>query len=268
MRKKIEELNRIADIENSLDLQSDRLSEIKGAVCKAYILRVIPLAEKTRRNPRYVKITRRLLAPPTEQEARKYWFAHSNIFQKKFEEKEKENIKKIGKRKYELNIAQNRDRIAEEITKREIYPIVKKQLVADYKEIYPRSWKRHLNKMYKPYYKMEYNRIYDNLPGKLRFLGKGEYLIEVFYVKRGGYEVTRYGYPGTSGGRQALFRVGELFAQRNEINFVKTEMFEYTQGNKLRYVRTSNNFVLTFNMGIDERKYPHMKFYWKEHGKG
>lgn len=49
MRKKIEELNRIADIENSLDLQSDRLSEIMGAVCKAYILRVIPLAEKTRR---------------------------------------------------------------------------------------------------------------------------------------------------------------------------------------------------------------------------
>lgn len=46
MKKEIEELNRIANIENSLDLQSDRLSEIKGAVYKAYILRVIQILHR------------------------------------------------------------------------------------------------------------------------------------------------------------------------------------------------------------------------------
>ena len=226
----------------------------KNGYYKTFIVYSEPLAEKYQHDPKYVVIPKQHLASPLEQKARRYWFEHGDTFNHLFVVEEKKAIRKIGKRVYQESITENRDRIIEQITREKIYPIVREELIAEYQEIYPRSWQNHVKKMKQSYYEMEYTRK-QHLPGKFAHFAR-EYIFEVFYAKFGKQEFVYYGYSGTSGGREILYVIGQRFAQINEYKLIPTILFKYDKYNIFKQVGEKKNFVLIAGSMFDWNKYP------------
>lgn len=208
---------------------------------KSYIVYYGSLKDEYRRNPKYVKITRHLLCSPIEQKARLYWVEHPEYYTLSKKE-ERKLIRKIGKKKFQKNITELRDKIIDRITQIKIYPIVKKEIESEYQQWYPRSWKKKMEKIYKPYYEFRYKRIM-NLPGRWAHYD-GDIFVQCFYIKTATGEFVSFGYNSTSGGRENLAIVGEKFAQINERKSVSTDIFVYTSDNKLKFYKTADSFVV------------------------
>lgn len=256
-RRSVEdELKRIADCPT---LYLDEKPTLEGKELKSYIIYFESLDENISRNPEYVQITRNLYCSPLEQEARKYWLKHSGKY-KSILNKLTEHIPDSIKKQEAEKILDWKDKIADRITKERIYPIVKPELIAEYKMMYPSIWKKKLKKINKPYYHFEYNRII-NLPGVLKVLGGRDSLSQIFYVKDGKKEFIVCGYNSSSGGRQHLSLMGEAFAEQNEKGSIPTEIFVYNSRNILKHIASHKRLVLIPGACIMQRDFPHLEMF-------
>ncbi|MBI5574355.1 MAG: hypothetical protein HY919_07385 [Elusimicrobia bacterium] len=254
--KKRDELNHIA---NCPTLYLDEKPTLRGKELKSYIIYFESLDENISRNPKYVQITRNLYCSPIEQEARKYWFKHSEKYNAVLSKLTKHIPDSIKKQEAE-KILDWKDKIADGIIREQIYPIVKPELIAEYKIMYPKSWKKKLKKINKPYYHFKYDRII-NLPGVLKVLGGRDYLSQIFYVKDGKKEFIVCGYNSSSGGRQHLSLMGEAFAEHNEKVAIPTEIFVYNSRNILKHIASYKQLVLIPGVCIMQRDFPHLEMF-------
>ena len=126
---------------------------------------------------------------------------------------------------------------------KEYYPQAKRILRDQYKEIYPRAWKRKftMEKISKPRKKRHQERIYA-IPEPLNYWDSRNSYQQYFAVPE--HKVLWQGGGGSSGQRETQSRFGFAFGLFNQTQSIPSHIFVYDKENVLRYVDTLEKLCL------------------------
>ena len=126
---------------------------------------------------------------------------------------------------------------------REFYPQAKKLLRDQYKDIYPRAWKKKFTseKISKPRKKRRSERIYA-MPEPLNHWDSRNSYQQYFAVPE--YKVLWQGGSGSSGQRETQSRSGFAFALFNRKQAIRSHLFVYDKDNIMWYVDTIEGLCL------------------------
>jgi hypothetical protein len=126
---------------------------------------------------------------------------------------------------------------------KEYYPQAKRILRDQYKEIYPRAWKKKftLEKISEPRKKRHQERIYA-IPEPLNYWDSRNSYQQYFAVPE--HKVLWQGGGGSSGQRETQSRFGFAFGLFNQIQSIPSHIFVYDKENVLRYVDTLEKLCL------------------------
>ncbi|HLD29539.1 MAG TPA: hypothetical protein VJC03_04295, partial [bacterium] len=126
---------------------------------------------------------------------------------------------------------------------KEYYPQVKRILRDQYREIYPRAWKKKftMERISKPRKKRQQERIYA-IPEPLNYWDSRNSYQQYFAVPE--YKVFRQGGGGSSGQRETQSKFGFSFGLFNRIQPIPSHILVYDKDNVLRYVDTLERLCL------------------------
>jgi hypothetical protein len=122
-------------------------------------------------------------------------------------------------------------------------PQAKRILRDQYKDLYPRAWKKKftMEKISKPRRKRRQERIYA-IPEPLNYWDSRNPYQQYFAVPE--YKVLRQGGGGSSGQRETQSKFGFAFALFNQMQAIPSHIFIYDKDNILRYVDTLDTLCL------------------------
>ena len=126
---------------------------------------------------------------------------------------------------------------------RRYYPKAKRILRDEYREIYPRAWKKKftMDKIAKPRKKRRRERLYA-IPEPLNYWDSRNSYQQYFAVPE--YKVLRQGGGGSSGQRETQSKFGFAFALFNRTQEIPSTILVYDKDNVLRYVDTLETLCL------------------------
>ena len=126
---------------------------------------------------------------------------------------------------------------------RQYYPQAKRILRDQYREIYPRAWKKKfsMEKILKPRKKRRRERLYA-IPEPLNYWDSRNSYQQYFAVPE--YKVLRQGGGGSSGQRETQSQLGFAFALFNRTQAIPSTILAYDKDNVLRYVDTLEKLCL------------------------
>lgn len=126
---------------------------------------------------------------------------------------------------------------------REYYPPAKRILRDQYKELYPRAWKKKftMEKISKPRKKRRQERIYA-MPEPLNYWDSRNSYQQYFAVPE--YKVLRQGGGGSSGQRETQSQFGFAFGLFSRFQAIPSHIFVYDKDNVLHYVDTLEKMCL------------------------
>ena len=126
---------------------------------------------------------------------------------------------------------------------KEYYPHAKRILRDQYREIYPRAWKKKftMEKISKPRKKRHKERIYA-IPEPLNYWDSRNSYQQYFAVPE--HKVLWQGGGGSSGQRETQSKCGFAFGLFNQIQAIPSHIFVYDKDNVLRYVDTLEKLCL------------------------
>lgn len=126
---------------------------------------------------------------------------------------------------------------------KEYYPQAKRILRDQYRELYPRAWKKKftMEKISKPRKKRHKERIYA-IPEPLNYWDSRNSYQQYFAVPE--HKVLWQGGGGSSGQRETQSKFGFAFGLFNQIQAIPSHIFVYDKDNVLRYVDTLEKLCL------------------------
>jgi hypothetical protein len=126
---------------------------------------------------------------------------------------------------------------------KEYYPQAKRILRDQYRELYPRAWKKKftMEKISKPRKKRHKERIYA-IPEPLNYWDSRNSYQQYFAVPE--HKVLWQGGGGSSGQRETQSKFGFAFGRFNQIQAIPSHIFVYDKDNVLRYVDTLEKLSL------------------------
>jgi hypothetical protein len=126
---------------------------------------------------------------------------------------------------------------------REYYPPAKRILRDQYKELYPRAWKKKftMEKISKPRKKRRQERIYA-IPEPLNYWDSRNSYQQYFVIPE--YKVLRQGGGGSSGQRETQSKFGFAFGLFSRFQAIPSHIFVYDKDNVLHYVDTLEKLCL------------------------
>jgi len=126
---------------------------------------------------------------------------------------------------------------------KEYYPQAKRILRDQYRELYPRAWKKKftMEKISKPRKKRHKERIYA-IPEPLNYWDSRNSYQQYFAVPK--HKVLWQGGGGSSGQRETQSKFGFAFGLFNQIQAIPSHIFVYDKDNVLRYVDTLEKLSL------------------------
>jgi hypothetical protein len=175
---------------------------------------------------RYVKITTEQIVSELDETVLRYFEREINARMAKFLEHNRD-----GENRYFRKLLE------------EYYPEARRILRDQYKELYPRSWKKKITmeKISKPRNKRHRERLYV-IPEPLNYWdGRNSYQ-QYFAVPE--YKVLWQGGGGSSGQRETQSKLGFAFALFNQVQAIPSHIFVYDKDNILRYVDTLEKLCL------------------------
>jgi hypothetical protein len=126
---------------------------------------------------------------------------------------------------------------------RQYYPKAKRILREQYRELYPRAWKKKftMEKISKPRKKRRRERLYA-IPEPLNYWDSRNSYQQYFALPE--YKVLRQGGGGSSGQRETQSKFGFAFALFNRTQAIPSTILVYDKDNVLRYVDTLERLCL------------------------
>jgi len=126
---------------------------------------------------------------------------------------------------------------------KEYYPQARRILRDQYKELYPRAWKKKftMEKISKPRKKRRRERLYA-IPEPLNYWDSRNSYQQYFALPE--YKVLWQGGGGSSGQRETQSKLGFAFALFNQIQAIPSHIFVYDKDNILQYVDTLKKLCL------------------------
>lgn len=243
--EKKEEITRMVESRHFLPLDRQKLDKILSkAKLRSIIILMQPLKESLKDKNDFYWAERQIVCSELDETANIYWQEKGMYYFEKKEMMEKTLRKKLGKR-FDENPSRYIDEIIETITKKEIYPIVRKRMEEEYKALYGGSWKLKAKGIERERVEYRWHRRYDDLPYPLNM--HWDYRnnwIQVYIAIKNGKIFHGRGASASSGSREMHGLYGHKFAEINVRRNVSTEIFVYTDRNKFRFYRRFENLVL------------------------
>lgn len=243
--QKKEEISRVLEDRNFLPMDEKGVDRIiSKASLSSIIILIQPLKDNLRFNNDFSWLERKIICSEIEEAARRYWIDKGMYYTKKKEKMEKALKKKLGK-DFDENPSRYIDEIIESITKKEIYPIVRKRLVEEYKALYGRWWKLKIKSIERERVEYYWHRRYDNLPYPLNIYWdyRNDWM-QIYIAGKNGKNFHGRGSPASSGSRQCHGLFGHKFAEINAEKNVPTEIFVFTKHNKFKLYGSFKRLVL------------------------
>jgi hypothetical protein len=243
--QKKEEISQILESRYFLSTDEKKLDRIiSNAKLKSIIIIIQPLKDRLRFNNDFSWLERKILCSEIEEAARRYWIDKGMCYTEKKDKMEKALRKKLGK-EFDENPSRYIDEIIENITKKEIYPIVRKHLVEEYKALYGRWWKVKIKGIERDRVEYYWHRRYDNLPYPLNIYWdyRNDWM-QIYIASKNEKNFHGRGSPASSGNRQCHGMFGHKFAEINAKKNIPTEIFVYTKHNRFKLCDSFKRLVL------------------------
>ncbi len=243
--QKKEEISEMLESRNYLSLDEKELDKITSrAKLNSIIIIIQPLKDSLRFNNDFSWLEREVICSEVEEAARRHWSNTGMHYHKKVEKMKKALRKEMGK-KFDENPTRYIDGIIENITKKEIYPIVRKRLMEKYKVRYGRWWTLRVKEMERKRIAYHWHRRYDHLPYPLNMHWdyRNDWM-QIYIASKNGKNFHRSGSSASSGSRQCHDFFGHKFAELNSKKLIPTEIFVYTKYNKFKFYKRFKNLVL------------------------
>jgi len=175
---------------------------------------------------RYVKITTEQIMSELDETVLRYFEREINAWMAEFLEHDRD--------------AENR--YFRKLLK-EYYPQARRILRDQYRDLYPRAWKKKftMEKISKPRKKRHRERLYA-IPEPLNYWDSRNSYQQYFAVPE--YKVLWRGGGGSSGQRETQSKFGFAFGLYNQIQAIPSHIFVYDKDNTLRYVDTLKKLCL------------------------